>query len=397
MTGVPAPARSNDARVRVSFGLIAWNEEDSIEAALRSLWHQSIFQEIAHRGFQSEIICVANGCTDSTVDRARGFFKSVQSEKTAASVSFRVVELTERGKNNAWNSFVHSFSAVNSTCLFLMDADIVVQGEATLWNMYCALDRDPAASVAVDSPIKDVSLKRRKSIQDRISLAASGLTRTASAQLTGQLYCIRTRIARQIYLPRDLAACEDGFIKTLVCTDFLTMESNSQRIVLAEGAAHLFQSYRRLSDLLRNQKRQMIGQTVVHILVDKHLKNLPLSERLNLGATIRGRELMDHDWLKRLIAQHLSAIKYCWRLFPNLLRYRFERWRSLHWPRRITHFPSFLAWYVITITASWLAFHSLRKGSINYWPDTRSPGLLRFGGIGAPNLTPKRFAATVQQ
>ncbi len=394
MIGTPPTGRSQDPRIGVSFGVIAWNEEESIEAALGSLWQQSIFQEISRRGLRSEIICVANGCTDGTVGKAKQFFKSVENEAAASSVSCRVVEVNERGKNNAWNLFVHSFSGANSACLFLMDADIVIQGEATLWNMYSTLERDPAANVAVDRPIKDVALRQHKSVRDRLSIAASGLTRSAPAQLTGQLYCIRSQIARQIYLPRDLAACEDGFIKTLVCTDLLTNESSPRRIVLADGAEHVFQSYQRLADLLRNQKRQMIGQTIVHLLVDKHLKNLPLSERVNLAATIRVRENLDHDWLKRLIAQHLSTVKYFWRLFPNLLHYRFNQWRSLPLGRRLTHFPPLIGWYLVTMVASCMAFQSLRKGSINYWPDTRSPGLLRFGGIGATNVPPSRFDST---
>jgi hypothetical protein len=256
-----------------------------------------------------------------------------------------------------------------------MDADIVIHGKEALWNMYRALELCPEASVAVDQPLKDIIFKPKKSLGERISLATTGMTRTARAQVTGQLYAIRAGIARNIFLPRDLAACDDGFIKSVVCTDFLTTDSRPDRVVAAEGAAHLFQSYQRPGDLLRNQKRQMIGQTLVHLLVDQHLKNLPLDERLNLGATLRAKENSDRDWLKRLTAQHLRDVKYFWRLFPNLLRFRFERWCALSPGKRLTHLPAAMAGFVITLLASYLAFRFLKQGSLTYWPDTRSPGL----------------------
>jgi hypothetical protein len=250
--------------------------------------------------------------------------------------------------------------------------------------MYCALEHSPNASVTVDQPLKDIALNGRKSLAEHISLATSGMTRTALAQLSGQLYFIRSAIAQKIHLPRDLAACEDGFIKALVCTDFLTNELCPDRVRHVDGAAHIFQSYRTFRDVLRNQKRQMIGQTIVHILIDQYLKDLPMMERLNMARAIQSRENTDRDWLKRLIAAHLCGVKYFWRLFPNLLRFRYERWRALPIGKRITHFPSALAGFAITLLASRMAFRFLKQGSINYWPDTRSPGLKQFVSNRAP-------------
>jgi len=378
MIAATTPDRSNDTDICVSIGIIAWNEEEVIEAALESLWQQTLFSEIGRRGLRAEIICIANGCSDRTAAIARRFFERIKTDAVADSVHGRVVEVSERGKNNSWNLFVHSLSASHAAALFLMDADIVIQGEETLWNMFGALEESSLASVAVDEPLKDIALNPRKSISERISVATSGMTRMGRAQMSGQLYCIRAGIARQIFLPRDLAACEDGFIKALVCTDFLTSNICPDRVVQAKKAAHIFQSYRTLLDVLRNQKRQMIGQTIVHILIDKYLKELPVSERLDMANAIRARECSDRDWLKRLIAQHLRDIRFFWRLFPNLLRFRYERWRALPLRRRISHLPSAFTGYVVTLLASHMAFRFLKQGSINYWPDTRSPGLKDF-------------------
>ena len=393
--------RNDNRRIAVSIGILAWNEEEAVEATLRSLAQQIIFNELGQRGLGAEVLLVANGCTDRTAEVARTLLEgtSVVLANTPRSpipemihVGGRVVEIAERGKNNAWNLFVHSLSTKDAACLFLMDADIVIRGDETLWNMYRALEDCPQASVAVDEPVKDILLKSRRSVMERISLATSGMTRTSSAQLTGQLYAIRASVARNIFLPRDLAACEDGFIKSLVCTDFLTTDSRPDRVVLAKGAAHVFQSYRRPGDVLRNQKRQMIGQTLVHLLVDRHLKELPRDERLHLASTLRTKEGADPDWLKKLTAQHLGNTKYFWRLFPNLLRFRYERWRALPPIQRLTHGPAALAGFAITLLASFQAFRFLKRGSLDYWPDTRSSGL---GELAGRNDSSDRLSVTL--
>src|SRR4051812_24305469 len=245
----PATDRDSDTQICVSIAIIAWNEEEAIEAALQSLCQQTLFQELDQRNFRAEVICMANACTDRTAELARRFFEKTASEPVMArTLRWRVIEVSDRGKNNSWNLFVHHYSATNAACLCFMDADIVLHGNETLWRMYCTLEQSPNASVTVDQPLKDIALNGRKSLAERISLATSGMTRTALAQLSGQLYFIRAPIARKIHLPRDLAACEDGFIKALVCTDFLTNELCPDRVRHVDGAAHIFQSYRTFRD-----------------------------------------------------------------------------------------------------------------------------------------------------
>ncbi len=213
---------------QIAIGIIARNEEAGIGATLQSLFEQSLFEELAWRGWKCEIVCLANDCTDRTAAVAGEIFdRQMREHPHRRAICARVVELSERGKINAWNQFVHTISPTEARFLFLMDSDILIHRRETLWNMLRALEDDAQAHVAVDSPCKDIQFRRRKSLGDRISLGASRLTASADAQLCGQLYCIRGEIARNIYLPKDLAACEDGFIKTLVCTDFLTRPSNA--------------------------------------------------------------------------------------------------------------------------------------------------------------------------
>jgi glycosyltransferase involved in cell wall biosynthesis len=360
----------------ISIGILAWNEEEAIGAALRSLFAQSLLAKLDAKNARCEILCVTNGCTDNTPAVAAEICESESDRHPNRSAfSARLCDITQRGKNNAWNLFVHQLSRKEAEYLILMDGDIVLQHPDTLWNMYQALQANHDAAITTDCPIKDVVFKKRKGLHDLASLAASGMTRSAAAQVTGQLYCIRSAVARNIYLPRDLVACEDGFIKSLVCTYFLTRESTPERVVQAESASHVFQAYTSLSDILRNQKRQMIGQTIVHILVDKFLKELPLEKKLEMADTIQEAEHSDPLWLKRLIAEHLSEIRVFWRLYPRLLSSRFARLSAVRGARKVFYLPVALAAWAIALLTAWRAHRFLRQGYTDYWPDTRSPHL----------------------
>ena len=363
----------------VSIGIIAWNEEAGIGAMLESVFRQTLFAELVRRGKHCEILCVTNGCTDRTPEVvAEIFSRQSREHPDAANFSCRVINVTQRGKINAWNQFVHAFSARDAKYLFLMDADISIHPRETLWNMVETLEKNREASVSVDLPCKDIASKQRKTFWDRVSLGASQMTGSASAQLCGQLYCIRSEVARNIYLPRDLCACDDGFIKALVCTDSLTHQVWPWRIVAAPNAAHTFEAYVSPKGVLKNQKRQMIGQTIVHLLIDTHLNKLSHSQRLQLADTISHKEKADPDWLKRLISEHIRRTRFWWRLYPGLLSHRFQRLKSLGGFKRIACLPAALAGFFLALVTSFLAYRSLKKGATDYWPRAERAGLKDF-------------------
>lgn len=346
---------------------------------IESLFAQTLFAELSAQKMGCEIICVVNGSTDRTAAVARQVFEKHQREHPCKhTFEARVVEVEKRGKINAWNLFVHELSSREAQFLFLADADIILNEPQTLSNMYRALENNATALVSTDSPIKDIALKPRRTFMERVSLAASRMTQSAAAQLTGQLYCIKANVARNIYLPADLAACEDGFIKALACTYFLTHEVRPKHIVVAPKASHIFEAYVSLGDILNNQKRQMIGQTIVHLLVDRELKQLPLEQKLNLAETLREREAAEPNWLKLLIAEHMRRTRHSWQLFPNLLSSRFKRLTGLRGMQRITHLPVALAGIAVSVLASYRAHRALRDGFVNYWPDTQSAKLKDF-------------------
>ncbi len=353
----------------MSIGLLARNEETRIGRTLNTLFKQTLFRELDQRGQRAEIWCVANACTDDTAAvAARCFHEQRSLHAHADAFLANSVSVATPGKINAWNLFVHEISHQDSHYLILMDADIRLGEATTLWNLVRGLQENEEAHVTVGEPVKDIALKPAVSLRERLSLATSRLTQNSAAQLTGQLYCIRAKVARAIRLPRDLAACEDGFIKNLVCSDMLRKPSNPARIQRVGGASHIFEAYTTVPAILRNQKRQMIGQAFVHVLVDKCLPDACWKTATTPGELVTKLDETNPAWLRELMDEHVREAGRFWRLFPDVASFRLKRWRNLPIRRKLTHLPATLLGTGVTLLAAWMAYRSLRRGALGYWP-----------------------------
>jgi hypothetical protein len=135
------------------------------------------------------------------------------------------------------------------------------------------------------------------------------------------------------------------------------------------GAEHTFEAYTSPLAVLRNQKRQIIGQTILHVLLDDHFKKLTIEERANLGETLKRQEEADRFWIKRLIAEHLKRTRFFWQLYPNLLTVRWKRLNNLNWWTRLVCFPAAFGSVVVAFVASFMACQALKKGGTEYWPN----------------------------
>ena len=358
----------NDRPITLSIGIMAWNEEASIVPMLASLFGQSIFAQLAARNERCEIICLANGCTDRTVAVAAKIFAEMERDHPARlGLQARVADISTPGRNNAWNRFVHEFSARETRFICLMDADIVFNRPDTLQLVLGELERNPRLGGASDTPVKNIADKANPSWRERLSLATSEMTGTIPGRLNGMLYCLRAPIARNLYLPRDVLANDDGFFKAAICTDFFRAPLDAGKVVSVGGATHLYEPYLSLHDVLNNQKRQMIGQATVHVIIE-YLLTLPESARAHLASTLQNLEVRDPDWLKKLIAAHVTRTRYFWRLFPGILGFRWVRLAQMRGLRRLTHLPAAAAGFAVTLVACWQAARFLRRGVSNYWP-----------------------------
>src|SRR5262249_25086880 len=135
---------------------------------------------------------------------------------------------------------------------------------------------------------------------------------------------------------------------------------------IAPNASHLYEAYISPWEVLNNQKRQMIGQTTVHVLIE-YVKALPLEVRTRLAEHLGQKETTDPAWLGKLTIEYLRQKRF-WQIFPDVLTFRLQRWCRLQGLKRLTHFPAALAGFGVTLIACAMAHRHFRRGEIRYWP-----------------------------
>jgi hypothetical protein len=344
----------------LSIGLMAWNEEEATQRTLEALFRQSVFERLCIRHEQCEVLVIAHACIDHTAAVARRICERMTREHPwADGFTARVIDIPDPGRASAWNRFVHEFSAVEARFLCSMHVDILFHHRDTIYNLLAVLERRPHVSASADRPCKDIIFKERKTLWERLSLATSLFT-GAEGRLCSQLYCLRASVARNIFIPRDLEPTADGFIKEMVCTQFLTRDARPGLIALAPEAAHLFEATLDPREILDHHKRQMMGQAAVQVLVG-YLRRLPAEDRIILAETLRRQEARDPDWLKRLVAAHVHSRRHFWQLFPGILSFRWRRLWRLPGFQKLTFLPAAFARYVLTIVAGARAHATLRR------------------------------------
>ncbi|WP_038016295.1 glycosyltransferase [Synechococcus sp. PCC 7335] len=100
--------------MKISVGILAYNEADCIEATIRSLLAQSVFQP-PYLDCTFEIIVVPNGCTDDTSTVSYQALTKLTSSIPDNYLSWQICEVAQAGKPNAWDYFVHEFAIMGRT------------------------------------------------------------------------------------------------------------------------------------------------------------------------------------------------------------------------------------------------------------------------------------------
>lgn len=354
--------------MKISLGIMAWNESEIIAASLQSLFKQSLLARLAEWQATLEIVVVPNGCSDDTAGVATSALAELVAPLAPGLVSWKVAPLEEPGKANAWNHYVHLFSDQQADYLFLMDADITFLHPDTLTNMVAVLEQNPEARVSTDLPQKHVFFKKNKSLLDRISLSIGQMTQAAPGQITGQLYCARGPILRAIHMPPGLMT-EDGFIKFMICTDRFRRPLDNRYVVRAPDASHLFESYVSISDVFFNQRRQQIAHSIYVYLRD-YLK--PLVGERDACEIIRDNNARDPDWYRALIRERVATGGW-WVIYPGALSTRFQRLRNLSPGQIILKLPVACVGFLMDLVVLIAANAKLKSGQLKgVWKDTKS-------------------------
>lgn len=342
----------------LSIGILAHNEEAHIEETLRSLFAQDVFQR-----FATELVIVANGCSDKTAAVAEQTLADHQRVWSARG-SARVEELAAAGKTNAWNQFVHRLSSPQVSVLVLMDADIKILNPNAISSMVVTLHGNSQAVICVDRNIKDIETKANRTLFERILVAATPTIDSDNVPLCGQLYCALSAQLRLITLPLELT-CEDGFLRALILTQGFTKPEDPRCIVMDSSVAHSFASVASLHELFKHEKWIIAGNIVNALLFERFWAEA--SPNHSAMALMQDWEAHDSQWLPHYVQSQVKARG--WHLLPKgCWTRRWSRLRGRPLWRLIFQLP--VAAIATTVDAMIFiaAIRDVRRGrAFRYW------------------------------
>jgi len=299
--------------MKVSIGILAYNEAENIRSTLNSLSKQSFFDDLSN--YEAvEIVVVPNGCTDNTAALATSLLTEIASKLQYPHFRWSVCEVKRPGKSNAWNCYVHDFASSSADYLILMDSDIEFISPNTIQNLLDMLETNPEVWVSKDLPVKDIALKARKNL---IEIFLAKVSEPGESCICGQLYCGRASILRKIWMPPDLSV-EDGFLAAMIETDLFTTNKYNRRIRFAPDASHAFKAYVNVSALLDHEKRLVLGTLVNAHLFGYLWANCNQSQ--DAGSLVKFNNDQQPDWLKKIVEQAFD--KRNWWLIPRWMMFR---------------------------------------------------------------------------
>ena len=308
--------------MKITMGVLAYNEAESISNLLHSLGKQSLLQD-SNSGNLVEIIVVSNGCVDNTSLVAKKSLENLAKELDPALFQWQVCEVEKAGKSNAWNLLIHQFADPDTDFFFMMDADIKLHAKDSLSQMLDILVQNPEYWISLDQPIKDVELKQNKNLLEKLSVAVSKSSDNSQLYICGQLYCGRASILRDIWMPIGLPV-EDGFLTKMIISENFTLKNLSfKRIVRVTEASHVFAAYTNPLELINHELRIVVGM-VINTFLNNYLRE-KCNKGQTAGALIAKMNQENRLWLNDFVKDSLADKG--WWVIPIFLVFR--RFRSL--------------------------------------------------------------------
>lgn len=356
--------------MKISIGILAWNEENVIGDTLRSLFSQSIFDSasVDRYGIEWEIIVVPNGCTDTTAAVAISTLESLVSAKPLGNVQWKVYEVVEVGKSNSWNVFVHDLSNKSADYMLMIDADIMFGERETIENTLAAMLHNPQVKVVVDQPLKDVVRKSKLSVIERLSLAGTNRGRSNNTAIAGSFYLAKADILRNIWIPRGLIG-EDGFVKAMILTDLFRGPLDESKIIQAENASHYFETLTDVRKIFQHEVRIVMGSALNCYLTWDFLKFATDPNGPGAGILIRNNMLSNSNWYIELIANSIRN-RGLWVLPRGMLTRKLRyKWRTQgDLVSTLKNFAFSLAAFAFDVPVMLVANHKLkRRLAVGYW------------------------------
>jgi len=349
---------SSETPIHVSIGILAHNEEERIVAMLESVYRQDVFSR-----FRVDLLVIANGCKDQTVPLARGAMEAATEIWQESGIS-KVEVVEQAGKANAWNLFVHEFSARDAELLMVMDADICLLQPDTLSRLVVALQENQRAVVSVDQPIKDIAMAANPGPLARMFLSATPKVDPDNATVCGHLYCVRSEDLRGFRLPIGMQI-EDGFIRAMLLTNRFTAPEDLRRIVLAPDASHSFESVKGVGEAVRHE-RWIVGGSIINMMLFERFTSADNADA-DAGRLMDDWREKDPTWLASFVREEIAARG--WNLLPrDWWTRRWTRLRGLSLFRKLKKLPAACAASALDLIVFVAAMRDVRSGrAFNYW------------------------------
>lgn len=371
---VPASGSAGDL-LKLSVGVVAWNEESSISLALESILKQTVFRNAVSMGFETELIVIANGCTDRTVEVTHDFFAKARSEfPENGAVRLRLETVPEAGFANAWNLLAHTYSRPDADFIYFVNADIVIdQPDAFEW-MLNTLQK--GSEMQVVSPVgrKHIEAAKCKSFCDRLNLAVTRFTeKNQTAQVRGHCFCARAAAMRSVWLPKRFPGAVDGCFKRMIVSDVAASADNPGRIGLARNAGYTFEAYRTFRDIYFRRVRLFVGQTFIETLM-RHLKTMRAEQpKLNMASYLRARDDTDPSWLHRLVQLNIHVNGLFATMPSPWFRFRFLKNPDAGLFKKTGMLPAAVIAFIFDVPVFLSAAWRLKTGRVaGVWKDTHN-------------------------
>jgi hypothetical protein len=313
--------------MKLDVGIMAHNEAGGIARFITQLSEQSIF---AADDVDTRLALVANGCTDDTAAIAR---RTIAGLPTAFSSRIEVVELKKGGKSRSMNHYLRHLAREDADVIGFMDADIDLPQKETMLIMARALRDRPDLRVFVSNALSDVTFHSLDvGPLARLMASGSGSSVDPKKVICGQLFMLRGEFGRKPGLPADLPV-DDGYIRIMALTDFLSAPPNADLIDGDPEAYHVFPTSprdRTIPAVLKHNVRIMVGTAINYALIQKF-------EREMHGADETAKILRDagetDDWLERTMKEETPVFPHGFVPFRYATRRLTHGFRTKAWRR----------------------------------------------------------------
>lgn len=287
--------------MKINIGIFAHNEQNNIRNIITDISEQTVFRDQQN---EIKIFLLANGCTDDTVVIAKD---CVNHSPLFIRNSFVVCDLPFSGKSRTWNFFIHD-ACEKEPCdaVIFVDADIRIREINVLQKMISNL-LSGAASVVNSRPVKDIDIRKEPlGFSQKIIGSSGGAFTDYKSTICGQLYAASPNAIRDIYLPIGLPV-EDGFIKAMIISNFLTSMDDKSKINGFEEIWHEYESIRSITEVIRHQKRIIVG-SAINAAIFREINNY--SKDINDRKAFLKSASLDSDWLNTMIKRQLPTLPY---------------------------------------------------------------------------------------